>query len=248
MRIGTWNLQLCPRPDSTRGVAVADWLKAQGADLWLLTEVRHDWPSRGGDLVVSPPRGVGPVEKRWAGIETALPLASLRTAADDEHPAEEGLCFARLVVDGASTVLVACSVLPWRGAAEYWPGLPSGGQVTQLRYVLGHHIARIEAERLPGERLVWGGDFNQQLTRPFACSTVAGAEALGAAFQSLGLVAMTDRAEHLNLEMSSIDHLSVSTDLVDGDAVATVHRPEANGRRLSDHAAYTASILLPGAR
>ncbi len=152
--------------------------------------MHRDWDPRGGRLVVAPPRGIDKKEKRWAGIETALPLAELCTAPAAEHAAEEGLVLARLALV-ESSVLVACSVLPWRGAGEYWPGLPSG-QAAQFRFVLDHHAARIEAERLPGEPLVWGGDFNQQLIRPFWGATTDGAAALRSAFDGLGLVALTE--------------------------------------------------------
>ncbi len=240
MRIGTWNLKLCPDRSSARGQAIASWMKSRAADVWLLTEVHRDWES---DLVVSPSRAGGPEHKRWAGIATSLPLGALRTAGDPANAGEEGLTLVRLRLDGPTpSVLVACSVLPWRGAGEYWPGLPAG-QLAEFRHVLDHHVSRIAAERLPGEPLIWGGDFNQQLTPPFWSTTKAGAGALGEAFAALGLVALTERAEHLNGTSSAIDHLAVSADLVTGD-LAEVHRPEWEGGQLSDHAAYTADIRL----
>ncbi|WP_375791630.1 endonuclease/exonuclease/phosphatase family protein [Geodermatophilus sabuli] len=224
---------------------MAAWMDAQDVDIWLLTEVRRDWDPRGGRLVVAPPRGIDNKEKRWAGIETALPLGGLRERPTLEHAAEEGLALTRLEVGGArpSSVLVACSVLPWRGAGEYWPGLPVS-QAAQFRYVLDHHVARIGAERLPGEPLIWGGDFNQQLTRPFWGATVGGATALRSAFDRLGLVAMTEQAQHLNADSHAIDHLAVSRDLVVVDSVAAVHRPGWGGGQLSDHAAYTAEVRV----
>ena len=97
---------------------------------------------------------------------------------------------------------------------------------------------------MPGEPLIWGGDFNQQLTGPFWSTTKAGAGALGEAFGTLGLVALTERAEHLNGTSHAIDHLAVSAELVAGDGAAEVHRPEWAGGQLSDHAAYTADIRL----
>jgi endonuclease/exonuclease/phosphatase family metal-dependent hydrolase len=156
---------------------------------------------------------------------------------------EEGLVLARLQLDGASTVLVACSVLPWKDAGQYWPGLPPG-QVAEFRHVLDHHVARISAERLEGEPLIWGGDFNQQLTPPFSSTTAQGAQALRAAFDGLALIPLTEHAQHLNGTSYAIDHLAVSRDLVTGEKGAEVHRPELNGGHLSDHAAYTAAIGL----
>jgi hypothetical protein len=242
VRIGTWNQKLCPTATSARGAAMASWMAEQDAVLWLLTEVHRDWDPVADRFVVSPPRGVSPVEKRWAGVHTSIPFGPLRTVGDPSHAGEEGLCLARLQL-GQTSVLVACSVLPWRGADQYWQGLPSG-QVAAFRYVLDHHVRRIRAERLDGEPLIWGGDFNQQLVRPFWSTTVGGAEALREAFDELGLVALTEKAEHLNGNAFAIDHLAVSPELVGSEPVATVHRPTWDGGQLSDHAPYTADIRL----
>lgn len=241
MRIGTYNLKLCPTSSWPRGQAIADWMKSQAVDVWLLTEVHRDWAPVSGTVVVSSERGGAPAEKRWSGIQTELPFGELTTSPDESHAGEEGLVLARLQLDGGS-VLVACSVLPWRGAGTYWPGLPEG-QAAEFCHVLDHHVARISAERLDGEPLIWGGDFNQSLTPPFWGSADQSAEALRDAFDGLGLVALTERAEHLNGTSSAIDHLAVSSNLVVAQ-VAEVHRPPYQGGHLSDHAAYTAEIGL----
>lgn len=241
MRIGTYNLKLCPTSSSPRGRAIASWLEGQALDVRLLTEVHRDWTPDRGRLVVSAERGGAPTEKRWSAIQTELPLGELRMPADPSHAGEEGLVLARLLLDGGSSVLVACSVLPWKGAGTYWPGLPTG-QAAEFCHVLDHHVARISAERRADEPLIWGGDFNQQLTPPFSFTTADGALALRAAFDGLGLVALTEHAEHLNGTSSAIDHLAVSRDLVAGEKLAETHRPQWNGSHLSDHAAYTAEI------
>ncbi len=244
VRIGTWNLKLCPTTTSARGQAISAWMDTQAVDIWLLTEVHRDWVQDGAQFVVAPERGAAPDYKRWSGIETALPLAGLRTSGEPQHAGEEGLVLARVQVDDASSVLVACSVLPWEGAGTFWPGLPAG-QAAEFRHVLDHHVACISAERLDGEPLIWGGDCNQQLTGPFWFTTQEGAEALRAAIDGLGLVPLTERAEHLNGNSYAIDHLAVSRDLIAGEQIAEVHRPEWDGGQLSDHAAYTAEIALP---
>ncbi|WP_336031169.1 endonuclease/exonuclease/phosphatase family protein [Geodermatophilus sp. FMUSA9-8] len=240
MRIGTWNLRLCPTSTSETGRAISAWLDDQKADLWLLTEVHRDWHPRGGSIAVSPPRSFDPeAPKRWAGIETRLPLTPVPAAGD--HPGEEGLALARVEVDGRQ-VLIACSVLPWKGAGEYWHGLPEG-QIQQFAFVLDHHVERIRAERRDDEPLVWGGDFNQPLRRPIHGGTVTGMEALLAALDSLGLTALTADADHLKGLMRSIDHIAVSRHFT-GDPAKT-HLPlRTNGKDLSDHAAYTADVVL----
>ncbi len=242
MRIGTWNLDRCPSPSSGKGLEVAARLDELAADLWLLTEVHRDWDPRGGTFVASPPRSFDPDgPKRWAGIETSLPLTAI--PFEGGHPGEEGLVLARVQVDGRD-VLVACSVLPWRGAEQYWSDLPDG-QIAQFDSVLGHHVERIRTERREREPLIWGGDFNQALQRPVYGGTVAGMVALQSAFESLGLVALTADAEHQNGHMRSIDHLAVSRQFAAGPA--ETHRlSSSDGRALSDHAAYTADVEMVG--
>src|SRR3954453_586244 len=80
VRIGTYNLRLCPASSSPRGQAIAAWMKSQDVNVWLLTEVHRDWTSGNGRLVVATERGHAPAEKRWSGIETDLPLGELRTS------------------------------------------------------------------------------------------------------------------------------------------------------------------------
>ena len=108
-----------------------------------------------------------------------IPFGGLRTVGALEHAGAEGSVLAGLELTTAqsSTVLVACSVLPWKSPGKGWPGLPSHGQAAQLRHVLDHHVARIDLERQRGEPLIWGGDFNQQLTRPSESATVEGEQA-----------------------------------------------------------------------
>jgi hypothetical protein len=224
---------------------MASWMEGQAADIWLLTEVHRDWDQT---LVVSPARGGGPEWKRWAGIASSAELEALPPHGDPRHAGEEGLCLARLNTGGdaaSPSILVACSVLPWKGAGPHWPGLPSGGQLAEFRHVLDHHVARIHAERLDGECVIWGGDFNQPLIGPFWGATQTGADDLRSALDKLGVVALTERAEHLNGTTGAIDHLAVSPELTHGEAVASVHRPIRDGKPLSDHAAYTADLWQP---
>jgi hypothetical protein len=255
-RIATWNLRDCPSPGDGKGVEVALWQEKLAADIWLLTEVHRDWYFPGESVSVSPPRGGdGPDTKRWAGIQTRLPMTPLDPGPAAEPAAEESLCLARVHLPeghAARSVLVACSVLPWGGAGKWWPGLPEKYLNAQQAFVLEHHMARIGDARDRDEPLVWGGDFNQELRdlspeRKAAgyrlAGTVAGIDRLRAAFDRFGLRPLTAGSEHLNPEAPTIDHLAVSASAARGAAV--VHRPfRADGRLLSDHAAYTADVEL----
>ena len=182
-------------------------------------------------------------------------MTELSEGATAPWAAEESLCLARIHLPegfGAGTVLVACSVLPWGGAGKYWPGLPEKYLNDQQAFVLSHHLDRIERAWDEREPIIWGGDFNQELV-PLSqdrrqagyrlAGTAAGVDRLRAAFGRFGLRATTEHVEHLNLGAPTIDHLAVSEPFA--AAEARVHRPHyADGRLLSDHAAYVAELDL----
>ncbi|SHG42109.1 endonuclease/exonuclease/phosphatase family protein [Geodermatophilus nigrescens] len=242
MRIGTWNVNRVYR-DSERAPGIKAWLTGQQVDLWLLTEIHGDWHARGDGLTVSPKRSWGAERQRWAAIETSLTVTKLAPSLGPQHPGEEGLAMARVRCDDAN-VLVACSVLPLEGSGENWVGLPEG-RLKQFRFVLRHHIDRINSERRAGEAVIWGGDFTQELKAPYSGGTPDGAEALRSAFEELDLRPLTESVERLKSDHPAIDHLAVSPELATGPA--ETHRPPwSDGKYLSDHAAYTAEIACPG--
>jgi len=254
LRVGTWNLEKCPHPEDAKGWEVARWQDHLAADIWLLTEVHRDWESARGSVLVSPPRGGdGSGTKRWAAIQTPYPIYQLDDDGGERPAAEESLCLARIDLPqhlGAGSILVACSVLPWRGAGRSWPGLPDKILNEQQAFVLDQHVERIERAWDGREPIVWGGDFNQELVdlaphRKAAgyrlAGTIAGIDRLRAAFDRFPLTAVTEQSQHLDTQARSIDHLAVSRSVAAG--AARVHRPHhPDGRLLSDHAAYVADI------
>ncbi|TKJ30284.1 hypothetical protein [Blastococcus sp. CCUG 61487] len=257
LRVGTWNMEKYPLAQSGKGPEAADFLAAARAELWLLTEVNARWQTPGQDLVASPRRTLGGAQERWAGIQTALPMVRLLDDGRTPAAAEESLCLARIQMRAgsfATTVLTACSVLPWGGAGDSWPNLPATDLDTQAEFVLDHHIERIRSARRPGEPLIWGGDFNQALRRPNpelqrahhrTFGTVAGISRLETAFESLELQVLTASAGHCISGREAIDHLAVSRDISAIGDIEVLRPPaRAGGQRLSDHAAYVADLDL----
>lgn len=132
------------------------------------------------------------------------------------------------VIDGVTYV---SSVLPW-GSSPPGPPFRGVGQAAQTVAALKDLKAWLGAQ----ERLVWGGDWNHSLKRPWRYSgSTAGRERLDALLGELGLHAPT---RHLprgwKYDFPSIDHVAVL------DSDATAEHVEANGPagRLSDHDAY----------
>jgi hypothetical protein len=106
----------------------------------------------------------------------------------------------------------------------------------------------------PGEPIIWGGDFNQALRKPSpelqrtghrTLGTVNGIAQLRAAFDRLDLQPLTGSAEHCIPGREAIDHLAVSRDVpVAGDVKVLRPPKRADGKRLSDHAAYVVDLGL----
>lgn len=244
MRVGVWNMEAGPRPDSRRGVRLRDLMATSDADVWLLTEIAADWALPGFDGAVSGVRSSGPVAQRWAGIFARDAQGLAACAVPEDSPGAEGLCLARLSVRSstgeAMSALVACSVLPWSNTVRAWPSLhPSPGPrplADRFQEVLDDHVARIRAELRPGDALLWGGDFNQTLSGRVV-GTIAGRGMVADAFAGLGLTCPTANVAHLLPGLSAIDHLAVPAGWASGSMVGVVVHGD-DPRQDSDHALY----------
>ena len=84
------------------------------------------------------------------------------------------------------------------------------GHAPQFSAILQHHLSRIKAARLLDEPVIWGGDFNQELTGPITAGTDEGRVELMKAFDGLELDPLTMNSRHLIPGLSSIDHIAVS--------------------------------------
>ncbi|MGN6244292.1 MAG: endonuclease/exonuclease/phosphatase family protein [Motilibacteraceae bacterium] len=222
LTIGTWNLeQRSARSD--RGKAQDRLLAAHPADAWLLTEVG---PGRDGVAVSAPIAGRTAV---WSAVVApgAEPLSAT-------HPT---LAMARLHLD-RTTVLLACSVLPWMQAGEHWPHPADGAEPTRrFAACLDAHLAEIALAR--GHALVvWGGDFNQPLVGSQSGFSKGCRQLLRDGLAAVGLVAATAHL-HARTGSASIDHIAVPAGMA---AEAVVRHLDGSGG--SDHDAYLVSCPL----
>jgi Endonuclease/Exonuclease/phosphatase family len=227
LRIGTWNLDrdkpLWRQPHQAEHIM-------KQAEVWLLTEVPANWQSGTENSSFS---GLRPDEddEYWSAIISRWPVEHVTA----KHPS---LAMAYINHDG-EIFLAACSVFPWRGAAEFWPAGDGDVFAERCANTLDAHAAEI-CEARCGLPVVWGGDFNRALSgRDFVGSDV-GRDALCTAFANLGLRAVTGEAAGQVLPHQSIDHIAIPRVWNSGDV--EVQRPEFDGRPLSDHPSYVVSV------
>jgi hypothetical protein len=167
VRIATWNLNVKMRPGAL------DLFDKLDADVLLLTEAPADLDLDG--YVRTPP---GPQMLRGQGWATIL---SRRPIQQVKRP--HGASVAA-VIDGITYV---SSLLPW-GSSPPGPPFRGVGQAAQTVAALKDLKAWLGAQ----ERLVWGGDWNHSLERPWRYSgSTAGRERLDALLGELGLHAPT---------------------------------------------------------
>lgn len=84
--------------------------------------------------------------------------------------------------------------------------------------------------------MVWGGDFNQELSGPITAGTIQGRTDLSDAFRQLRLEVLTQNSRHLIPGLSSIDHIAVSPGWMTWGNLAV--RGEQGTDFPSDHALY----------
>lgn len=211
MRIATWNLEGKWTPRH-------HWLvRSLQADLLLLTEVVESVNVSG--LSIHFTEAEMQPGRRWAAVAASARLRPL----PDPHGAT-----ALAEVEG---LRIASSILPWRnsGGTQPWTGEDQGSRTAAA-------VAAIET----AGPIVWGGDWNHELTgRMYAGSKVGRLSILGA-LDRLGLSAPTDASPHRQGGARSINHIAVPAFW----AVTSVDRVSAivDGVKLSDHDAYVVEI------
>ena len=215
MRIGTWNLA-----GRWSDAHLALLLEAD-CDVWLLTEVSERTSLPGYALHLTQARMAA--RRRWAGIASRLPMASL----PDPHPASA-------VAQVGATTYVS-SILPWRGCQSRvpWTGAKHADKTANAVDDLLLHL------RAAGV-LVWGGDWNQALSGREYAGSQGGRTVVLDAVDQLGLAVPTADLPHSIDDLLSIDHVAVPR----GTATSALRiTAEHDGKRLSDHDAYVVEVF-----
>lgn len=211
VRIATWNLEGKWTPRH-------HWLlRSLRANVLLLTEVLDTVAIPG--LTIHLTEGEMQPGRRWAAVAAAATLRAL----PDPHAAT-----ALAEVDG---LRVASSILPWRssGGALPWIGQDQGSRTTDA-------VSHVQ-DAVP---IVWGGDWNHELTGRLFAGSIVGRASILRALDELGLAAPTDTTPQRIPPARSIDHVAVPAFWT----VTAVERVSSivEGIALSDHDAYVIDI------
>ncbi|MED5373917.1 MAG: endonuclease/exonuclease/phosphatase family protein [Myxococcota bacterium] len=242
LRVGTWNLERLKRLDSERHRRQRAWMDRVGAELWILTETHRELERFGARGVLSAPAPELTEAEAWVGIWSRHPLEPLQAVGD---PTRSAGALLRLPT---GPVIVAGSVLPWRGRA--WGDQPAAGAVA--------FCAALEAqardwaawrEASPGAPFILAGDLNQDLAHFAYYQSAAAKEALGEVLERAGLRCLTGHeSDPVALATSgrraSIDHICVAGLAARGQPQIWPPSGEPEGRT-SDHVGVAVELELP---
>ena len=214
MRIGTWNLA------GKWDARYASLMRRQKCDVWLLTEVNEAVSFDG--YAKHPTKACMAPHRKWAAILSREPLVGMC----DPHPAS---ALARV-----GDWLFCSSVLPWKACGNRSPWV-------------GHLLAeKTEAtlnellDKLPKDKLIWGGDWNHSLSGREYVGSLIGREHVLKTVDLLRLQVPTEKLPHRISTLLAIDHIAVPriVSVIDKSRVEAV----ADGERMSDHEAYVVEI------
>jgi hypothetical protein len=213
VRIATWNMA-ADEVGGGRG-----FLASLCCEVLLLTEVPPDLQLTRYRLGFS--KGV---------MVCGQVFAAVATRADPEGCVHPHL--ASVASELGGTTFMA-SVLPWR-SAQATDGFDGGSQGERT-----HGAVDAIAQRWPSTPVVWGGDWNHELSGRISAGSKIGREAIlgvvrGRGMQVPTVVLGSERG------FGSVNHIAVPDDW----KVMSVERHVASsgGRRLSDHDAYVVEI------
>ena len=213
VRIATWNMA------ANEAGGGRDFLASLCCEVLLLTEVPPDLQLSRYRLGFS--KGVMSLGQVFAAVATrAAPQGCV-------HPH-----LASVASELGGTTFMA-SVLPWR-SAQAKDGFDGGSQGERT-----HNAVDAIAERWPSTPVVWGGDWNHELSGRISAGSKIGREAILGVVQRhrMQVPTVVLGSEH---GYASVNHIAVPDDW----KVLSVERRAASsgGRRLSDHDAYVVEI------
>ena len=238
LRIGTWNVAYATVPE--RNVLRLARLRAEGADIWVLTETHDDLDLSDTHTAISTTqRRTRDAGSRWTTIWTRFDVIE-GIAVEDQH-----CTVAALLDTPAGRVAVYGTVLPWHTDVG-----PDGGPTknwTEQDRVLPLQLAewRRMQERFPDAALVVAGDLNMSLGGKHYYGTKRGRKALRDGLVELGLACATEWGllpPHA-LQHSPIDHVVVPEAwLARTRVVAAWEGTDDTGRKLSDHSGMVVEV------
>ena len=242
MKIATWNVA---KPvSSARRQRIQDFIHAQSADVWVLTEAHDDFkPGFAHSWSSSPGRdGNHGTAHRWVTVLSDFPMSPLETS----DPLRT--CAVRITPAAGNPFIVYGTVLPWRGSA--WQDHPGEGGAA-FREALALQTSdwiRLQ-ESYPDEEFFVAGDFNQELVTPRYVGTQVNQRELELALKRSGLVALTaGDADPVRRDLGSacIDHIC-ARQKSDWSVVSTSRWPESMAleKGPSDHYGISVSMSRP---
>ena len=240
IRIGTWNVQYAKGVE--RNALRLARLRAETADIWVLTETHDDLDlSETHTAISTPQRPTGRRGGRWTTIWSRWPVMQ-RLDVDD--PVRT---VAAVVDSPDGPIAVYGTVLPWHSD----PG-PSGGPTknwSEQDRVLPIQIADWRSIRaaFPELPLVIVGDLNMSLGGKHYYGTARGRAALREGLTGLGLACATEFARLPSdaLQHSPIDHVVVPQEWLPGTRVVGAWEgTDETGRKLSDHSGLMVEVSL----
>lgn len=239
IRIGTWNVEYAAGADkNARRLAR---LRAESADLWVLTETHDDLDLSHSDYVAisTHQRPTGRAGGRWATIWSRWPVLQ---GIDVDDPVRT---VAALLDSPVGRLAVYGTVVPWH--SDPGPGDGPARNWSEQDRVLPLQIDDWRAIRaqfgdLP---LVVAGDLNMNLGGKHYYGTARGRKALRQGLAELELACATeyDRLPIGALRHSPIDHVVVPEAwLPRTRVVAAWEGRDAAGPRLSDHSGLVVEV------
>ena len=234
----TWNMEWAT-PRSRRTPHLLNRMDRHAPQVICLTETHHDLLSQRGHRICSRPDYGYPIQKgrRKVMLWSRQPWRKVDDLGIDTLPPGRFVSGVTLTPLGEVTVIGICipwfgsRTEAWRGDARKRPWKDHGQFLDGLPQVL---------ERLPRERLIVIGDFNQMIG-PASRAPAELRRALPAAFPPGMRIVTSDVAFK---GRTGVDHIAMSADLV-----ATSVSPISNlreGKKLSDHFGVAAHVSARG--